>query len=61
MQRRTEFFYCRKLLVGELVELVNLDVGTGFLLRLVAGYSFMSLENILRAIFTTGAVVALIE
>ena len=24
MQRRTEFFYCRKLLVGELVELVNL-------------------------------------
>ena len=39
MERSAELFYGRKLLVGELVELVNLDVGTGFLLRLVAGYS----------------------
>ena len=39
VERSAELFYGRKLLVGELVELVNLDVGTGFLLRLVAGYS----------------------
>lgn len=61
MERSAELFYGRKLLVGEQVELVNLDVGTGFLLRLVAGYSLYVVGNILRAIFTTGAVVALIE
>ena len=38
MQRRTEFFYCRKLLVGELVELEYLDRSGGFLAGSISGY-----------------------
>ena len=38
MQGRTEFFYCRKLLVGELVELINLYRGTIFLFRFESGH-----------------------
>ena len=51
MQRRTEFFYCRKLLVGELVELVNLYRCTIFLFRFESGHGFHIARKLLEGNF----------